>query len=106
MQRATLLNLEADHLAPAILQMSKKGYHLNGLATDPPAVHLACTRLTVPIVSELLSDLKDCVSKAGKDSKGPKGSMAMLYGLGSSSAVGPALVGEMASRFIDTLTKM
>ncbi|CAO1635321.1 unnamed protein product [Sympodiomycopsis kandeliae] len=85
--------------------MSKKGYHLNGLATDPPAVHIACTRLTVPIVEDFLADLKECVNAAGK-SKGPKGSMAQLYGLGSSSAVGPALVGEMAGRFIDTLTKM
>lgn len=85
--------------------MSKKGYHLNGLATDPPAVHIACTRLTVPIVDDILADLKECVDAAGK-SKGPKGAMAQMYGLGSSSAVGPALVGEMAGRFIDTLTKM
>lgn len=89
--------------------MSKRGYHLNGLATDPPAVHIACTRLTVPIVGEFLMDLKECVSEASASSKGAKdskGSMAQLYGLGSSSAVGPALVGELATRFIDTLTKM
>ncbi|PWN30943.1 sphinganine-1-phosphate aldolase [Jaminaea rosea] len=86
--------------------MSKRGYHLNGLATDPPAVHIACTTLTVPIVEELLRDLKECVAEAGRSSKGPKGSMAQLYGLGSSSAVGPALVTELATRFIDTLTKM
>lgn len=86
--------------------MSKRGYHLNGLATDPPAVHIACTTLTVPIVGELLQDLKECVAEAAATSKGPKGSMAQLYGLGSSSAVGPALVSELAARYIDTLTKM
>lgn len=87
--------------------MSKRGYHLNGLATDPPAVHIACTRLTVPVVDEFLSDLKDCVRQASaSSSSAAKGSMAQLYGLGSSSAVGPALVTELATRFIDTLTKM
>ncbi|CAO1626488.1 unnamed protein product [Parajaminaea phylloscopi] len=86
--------------------MSKRGYHLNGLATDPPAVHIACTRLTVPIVDEFLADLKDCVKQASASGTRQKGSMAQLYGLGSSSAVGPALVTELATRFIDTLTKM
>lgn len=86
--------------------MSKRGYHLNGLATHPPAVHIACTRLTVPIVNELLADLKDCVRQASASGARQKGSMAQLYGLGSSSAVGPVLVTELASRFIDTLTKM
>ncbi|CEH16712.1 plp-dependent transferase [Ceraceosorus bombacis] len=85
--------------------MSKKGWHLNGLATDPPAVHIACTRLTVPVVDDFISDLKASVKEARTRSAQP-GSMAVLYGLGASSAIGPGLVTEMASRFIDTLYKL
>ncbi|KAL9938648.1 hypothetical protein V8E36_002367 [Tilletia maclaganii] len=87
--------------------MSKKGWHLNALATEPPGIHIACTRLTVPVVDSFISDLKLTISEVKKTKKGgPQGNMAALYGLGSSSAVGPALVGELSSRFLDTLTKM
>lgn len=82
-------------------RMSAKGWHLNGLATDPPAIHLACTRLTVPVVDDFLRDLKAAVKEA--KNRGPPGTMAQVYGLGSSSAVGPSLVGEIAARFLDTL---
>ncbi|PWN32437.1 putative sphingosine-1-phosphate lyase [Meira miltonrushii] len=81
-------------------KMSAKGWHLSGLATEPPAIHIACTKLTVPVVDEFLKDLKAAVKEA--KTRGPPGSMVQLYGLGSSSA-GPALVGEIASRFLDTL---
>lgn len=82
-------------------KMSSKGWHLNGLATDPPAIHIACTKLTVPVVDEFLKDLKISVKEA--KTRGPQGTMAQLYGLGSSSAVGPSLVKEIAARFLDTL---
>lgn len=82
-------------------RMSSKGWHLNALATEPPAIHIACTKLTVPIVDEFLRDLKTCVKEA--KTRGPQGTMAALYGLGSSSAVGPSLVKEIAARFLDTL---
>lgn len=82
-------------------RMSAKGWHLNGLATEPPAIHIAVTRLTVPVVGEFLADLKDAVKQT--KTKGPPGAMAQVYGLGSSSAVGPQLVSEMAARFLDTL---
>lgn len=82
-------------------KMSAKGWHLNGLATDPPAIHIACTRLTVPVVDEFLADLKASVREA--KTRGAPGTMAQLYGLGSSSAVGPSLVSEIASRFLDAL---
>jgi sphinganine-1-phosphate aldolase len=85
--------------------MSKKGWHLNALATDPPAIHIACTRLTVPVVDTFISDLKSAV-KESRNKPAKQGTMASLYGLGSSSAVGPSLVGEVATRFIDTLYKM
>jgi sphinganine-1-phosphate aldolase len=82
-------------------RMSSKGWHLNALATEPPAIHIACTKLTVPIVDEFLRDLKSCVKES--KTRGPQGTMAALYGLGSSSAVGPSLVKEIAARFLDTL---
>jgi sphinganine-1-phosphate aldolase len=82
-------------------RMSSKGWHLNALATEPPAIHIACTKLTVPIVDEFVRDLKTCVKES--KTRGPQGTMAALYGLGSSSAVGPSLVKEIAARFLDTL---
>lgn len=59
--------------------MSKKGWHLNGLATEPPAIHIAVTKLTVPIVDDFIRDLKDSVKEA-KVKGGKPGSMASLYG--------------------------
>ncbi|KDN49250.1 sphinganine-1-phosphate aldolase [Tilletiaria anomala UBC 951] len=85
--------------------MSKKGWHLNALATDPPGIHIACTRLTVPVVEDFITDLKKSVAES-KTKPAKQGTMASLYGLGSSSAVGPSLVSEVAVRFIDTLYKM
>ncbi|GAA5968316.1 hypothetical protein JCM11641_003808 [Rhodosporidiobolus odoratus] len=83
-------------------KMSKLGWHLNALQ-HPPALHIACTRLTVPVVDDLLRDLRIAVDEVkGREEKGT-GSMVMLYGLGSSSAVGPGLVGEMASRYLDVM---
>ncbi|OCH93737.1 PLP-dependent transferase [Obba rivulosa] len=83
--------------------MSRKGWHLNGLSR-PAAVHIAVTRLTVPKVDEFVADLKDAVREARLAPSG-KGTMVTLYGLGSSSAVGPKLVGRVAEMFLDTLFK-
>ncbi|TFK53505.1 hypothetical protein OE88DRAFT_1733420 [Heliocybe sulcata] len=58
--------------------MSKKGWHLNGL-TNPAAVHIACTRLTVPIVDTFIADLKDAVQEAKLRPSG-QGSMVAVYG--------------------------
>ncbi|GAA5867377.1 hypothetical protein JCM8547_003325 [Rhodosporidiobolus lusitaniae] len=82
--------------------LSRLGWHLNALQ-HPPALHIACTRLTVPAVEDFLRDLRRAVDEVkGEEGKGT-GSMVMLYGLGSSSAVGPGLVGQMASRYIDVM---
>ncbi|KAF8585929.1 PLP-dependent transferase [Ramaria rubella] len=81
--------------------MGKRGWHLNGLS-DPPAVHIACTRLTVPIVDQFIADLKECVQEAKTKPSG-SGHMVTVYGLGNSSAVGPAFVSQAASIFLDTL---
>ncbi|WFD32100.1 sphinganine-1-phosphate aldolase [Malassezia sp. CBS 17886] len=86
-------------------QMSSRGWHLNAVAGEPPAVHLACTRLTVPVVDVFITDLKLSVAKARTRPAKP-GNMAVMYGLGSGTAVGPILIEEMAKRFIDTLYKV
>lgn len=58
-------------------KMSKLGWHLNGLQT-PPALHIACTKLTVNAVDSLISDLKSCVAEVIKEGGGgDAGSMGM-----------------------------
>ncbi|KAM5534548.1 hypothetical protein V8D89_011752 [Ganoderma adspersum] len=84
-------------------KMSKRGWHLNAITT-PAAVHIAVTRLTVPVVDQLIADLKDAVGEA-KLSPSGKGTMMTLYGLGQSSPVGPTMVGHVAEAFLDTLYK-
>jgi len=84
-------------------KMSKRGWHLNAL-TNPAAVHIACTRLTVNTVDQFLADLKDAVQDAKLKPSG-EGTMVAVYGLGNSSAVGPAMVGQLATAFLDTLYK-
>ncbi|KAL4078210.1 pyridoxal phosphate-dependent transferase [Scleroderma yunnanense] len=83
--------------------MSKRGWHLNAI-TEPRGVHIACTRLTLSVVDMFLEDLKASVEQARQAPEG-KGEMMTLYGLGSSSPVGPTLVGEVATIFLDTLYK-
>ncbi|KAI0358513.1 PLP-dependent transferase [Trametes cingulata] len=83
--------------------MSKKGWHLNALS-NPAAVHIAVTRLTVPVVDNFIADLKDAVRDAKLAPSG-KGTMVMLYGLGQSSPVGPTMVGHVAEAFLDTMYK-
>jgi sphinganine-1-phosphate aldolase len=84
-------------------KMSKKGWHLNALQ-NPPGLHIACTRLTVSSVEIFIRDLKEAVWEA-KGSSAGKGTMVSLYGLGSSSAIGPQMVGVVVSAFLDALYK-
>ncbi|KAJ7646954.1 pyridoxal phosphate-dependent transferase [Roridomyces roridus] len=84
-------------------KMSQRGWHLNALS-NPSAVHIACTRLTVDAVDMFIADLKDSVREAKTQPSG-KGTMVAVYGLGNSSAVGPAMVGQLAEAFLDTLYK-
>ncbi|THH00240.1 hypothetical protein EW145_g7117 [Phellinidium pouzarii] len=87
--------------------MSTRGWHLNGLS-KPAGLHMACTRLTVPVVDQFIADLKDCVRevKERQLAKGDKeGTMVVLYGLGNSSTVGPAMVEKVTTAFLDVLYK-
>ncbi|KZT62011.1 PLP-dependent transferase [Calocera cornea HHB12733] len=82
--------------------MGTRGWHLNGLS-GPPAVHIACTRLTVPNVEQFIADLKDAVAEVKANPSSGKGTMVALYGLGNSTAIGPALVTQVANTFLDTM---
>ena len=59
-------------------KMAKKGWHLNALS-GPAAVHIAVTRLTVPVVDQFIADLKDAVREAQLAPSG-SGTMVRLYG--------------------------
>ncbi|TFK44145.1 PLP-dependent transferase [Crucibulum laeve] len=83
--------------------MATRGWHLNALS-EPAAVHLACTRLTLQVVDTFIADLKDSVKEA-KVAPSGKGTMVSLYGLGNSSPVGPSMVGQLATAFLDALYK-
>ena len=98
--------------------MSEMGWHLNALQ-DPPAVHIACTRLTGEAVDAFVADLaeavkvvklrgegeKDGVAGSGKGkSAGKKGDTAALYGV-AGSLPNKSVVEDIAVGFIDTLYK-
>ncbi|KAI9628577.1 hypothetical protein KEM48_011533 [Puccinia striiformis f. sp. tritici PST-130] len=82
--------------------LGSKGWHLVALQF-PPALHIACTKPTTTAIDTLIQDLKEGVATVKGDKDGGKGDMVTLYGLGSSSAVGPGLVGDLAKRYLDTL---
>ena len=58
--------------------MSKRGWSLNALV--PAALHIACTRLTIPVVDEFLSDLRSAVDEVLASGANGKGDLVALYG--------------------------
>ncbi|KAK0505215.1 pyridoxal phosphate-dependent transferase [Armillaria luteobubalina] len=84
-------------------KMAVRGWHLNAL-NGTPGVHIACTRLTVTMADTFIADLKDSIKEAKLNPSG-KGTMVALYGLGNSSAVGPSMVRQLATAFLDTMYK-
>ncbi len=96
----TSTSINVYHLSDA---MTKKGWHLSALQT-PPALHVAFTYLTVPVVDELISTLKSSVKSLANE--GPvKSDTAALYGVaGSVSTAG--VVDKLIEGFIDTMYKV
>lgn len=82
--------------------LGSKGWHLNALQ-NPAALHIACTRPTVNAIDNLINDLKEAIREVKASSEESKGDMVTLYGLGSSSAIGPGLVADLAKRYLDAL---
>lgn len=84
--------------------MVKKGWHLSTLQ-NPAALHFALTRLTVPVVDELISDLIETVA-AQKDSTDiPHGDTAALYGVAGSVATA-GVADRIIVAFLNTLYKL
>lgn len=74
---------------------------------NPPAVHICCTRLTVPAVDSFLSDLRASVDEVKVIPDGShQGSMVQIYGLGRSSVSGPFIVSEFAKLYLDVLYEL
>lgn len=91
-------------------RMSKRGWHLSALA-NPAALHMAVTIPVSRAIDKLIADLHQVVEEvkeaeeAAADQQGAgekKGDLVALYGLGQTS-VGPQLVTQLATMFIDTL---
>lgn len=87
--------------------MNKKGWHLNALQ-KPAAIHIAVTRLTVPVIDEFLADLKKTVAElveSGSNPNSSKGETSVLYGVaGSVKTVGVA--DRLVAGFVDCLYKI
>lgn len=87
--------------------MNRKGWHLNALQ-KPAAIHIAVTRLTVPVVDEFLNDLKEAVKELVEAGSAPSSSTSdtsVLYGVaGSVKTVGVA--DRLAAGFLDCLYKV
>lgn len=95
----------ADH-------MGELGWHLNALQ-NPPAIHIACTRLTVEATELFLADLREAVTavklkgkvdKSSGKGKAAQGDTAALYGV-AGSLPNKSVVKDIAIGFIDTLYK-
>lgn len=85
--------------------LSEQGWHLSALQ-NPPAIHIAVTRLTLPVVDELISALKIAVTKLIKEgsSKASDDTKA-LYGIaGSVKTAG--IAERLALGFVDSLYKI
>ncbi|KAI5966946.1 DPL1 [Candida pseudojiufengensis] len=87
--------------------LSKKGWHFATLQ-NPAALHFALTRLTVPVLDELIEDLVTSTEEAVKltKEKGSKsGDTAALYGIaGNVHTAG--LADRIIVAFLDTLYKI
>jgi sphinganine-1-phosphate aldolase len=93
--------------------MTHRGWDLNGLQ-KPPALHIACTMLTISAVDKFLQDLEEVVAEvrlstatAIADGIKPKeGDMTALYGVAGTKIGGHlGVVAKLAEVFIDALYK-
>ncbi|KAJ2682188.1 Dihydrosphingosine phosphate lyase, partial [Coemansia spiralis] len=82
-------------------EMNSRGWELNPLQS-PPALHVACTRLTVPAADDLIRDLNSAVAAVKANPDGyTKGSQA-IYGF-AATMPDTTIVDEVTEGFIDAL---
>lgn len=84
--------------------LSSKGWHFSTLQ-NPASLHFALTRLTVPVIGELIFDLVEVTNTALKDKSNSESEIAALYGVaGSVKTTGVAE--RVVVAFLDTLYKI
>ncbi|EER33656.1 sphingosine-1-phosphate lyase [Candida tropicalis MYA-3404] len=105
---------QEDHLSIYEISdlLSKKGWHFSTLQ-NPSALHFAITRLTVPVIDQLIEDLAGCTEEAVRiaeeqrngNIKKKQSDTAALYGIaGSVHTAG--LADRLIAAFLDTLYKI
>jgi len=94
-------------------RMTHRGWELNGLQ-KPPALHIACTMLTIPAVDTFLQDLAEVVAEVkfstaeavAEGRKTDEGDMTALYGVAGTKIGGHlGVVPKLAEAFVDALYK-
>ncbi|KAI5950444.1 DPL1 [Candida theae] len=87
--------------------LGKQGWHFATLQ-HPAALHFALTRLTVPVIDELIRDLisstEEAVEYVKKNGK-PQGDTAAMYGVAGSIHTS-GLADKLITAFIDSMYKM
>ncbi|ODV59155.1 sphinganine-1-phosphate aldolase DPL1 [Ascoidea rubescens DSM 1968] len=90
--------------------LNKKGWELSSIQ-KPPGLHIALTALTVPVIEELVEDMKMGIRELkarqrenGEANKGAQSDTAVLYGIAGSIKT-PGIVDRLVVGFIDTLYK-
>lgn len=81
--------------------LSKRGWHLSALQ-KPPSVHLCVTRLSVPVIDKLITDLKECASELADRNEKIESDTAQLYGVANSLTVN-SVADDIIGAFLDVL---
>ncbi|KAJ3187039.1 hypothetical protein HDU85_007077 [Gaertneriomyces sp. JEL0708] len=84
--------------------LSRKHWHLNVLQ-HPPAIHVACTMLTVNAAETLMSDVKEALEVLKKDPAAGNGDVAAIYGT-AASVPDRSIVADVTKGFLDALTML
>ncbi|KAJ2498533.1 Dihydrosphingosine phosphate lyase [Coemansia sp. RSA 1972] len=82
-------------------EMKNRGWELNPMQ-DPPALHIACTRLTVPVAHEFIRDINESVAAVKANPDGYSQGSKAIYGF-AATVPDTTIVDEVAQGFIDTL---
>ena len=85
--------------------LSRKGWHLN-ILQFPPAIHIACTSLTVgKAAQDLIADAEEAVKILLVDPSAGNGELSAIYGT-AASVPDRSLIAQVSKGFLDALTKL
>ncbi|KAJ3074361.1 hypothetical protein HDU98_011430 [Podochytrium sp. JEL0797] len=82
--------------------LEKKGWHLN-ILQNPPAIHIACTYLTIGAADTLVRDVKEVVEVLRKNPQAGNGDTAAIYGT-MASVPDRTVIKDVCKGFLDALT--